>query len=359
MPSKKRCSPSKIVNPVTKRCVNKNGRLGQTILKNRKKKCNKSQIINPVTGRCVKRTGSVGRKLLSTSKSPQRRRKSSHQRRRKSKSLKMAIQPPFRVTPLVQRDLFQYLAKPIERQDEKQLAEKYGSEFLNIIKPYYVSKVIGKGSFGKVFLLCNDEGKCQRVVKVQLVKNEQMFLNEVELQQQLSSVGLTPELYGVHLLEHNNKKFGIIIMDKIDIIAEDLLKTSLDKQTLQNIYSMIEKVIQLFCKYNIIHGDLHWQNIAFYWDVKDNHVILRPSVLDFGWGKADQECFPQLEISQLLRTLGPGYSPIHQFNRNFLEDKLYKLFKKYEKGKVPKRWQSYDVYFNKAHDYYQHAIYFR
>lgn len=58
---KKKCKEHQIINPKTKRCVKKTGRIG---LKLTLKKCRDDQIINPKTNRCVKKKGHIGRNLI-------------------------------------------------------------------------------------------------------------------------------------------------------------------------------------------------------------------------------------------------------------------------------------------------------
>lgn len=77
----KNCSPDKIFNPKTGRCVKKDGKIGMAILSNflskksekkltrrkpsrNSKKCSPDKIINPETGRCVKKDGKIGLTLL-------------------------------------------------------------------------------------------------------------------------------------------------------------------------------------------------------------------------------------------------------------------------------------------------------
>lgn len=49
-----RCEKSKIVNPATKRCVSRSGRIGTRLLAAR---CRDDQVLNKKTSRCVKRSG--------------------------------------------------------------------------------------------------------------------------------------------------------------------------------------------------------------------------------------------------------------------------------------------------------------
>ena len=81
----KKCKDDEILNPISKRCVKKNGAIGKKILaaaavaeqqpipnnknnNNIEKKCKPDQILNPVSKRCVSRTGAIGRKLVEEEK---------------------------------------------------------------------------------------------------------------------------------------------------------------------------------------------------------------------------------------------------------------------------------------------------
>lgn len=70
MPNKKKeCDSDKILNPITNRCVNRNGKIGKTLLskkppKKTKKECDPDKIINPITNRCVKKDGKIGKAIL-------------------------------------------------------------------------------------------------------------------------------------------------------------------------------------------------------------------------------------------------------------------------------------------------------
>ena len=54
------CSPSQVLNPESKRCVRRDGRIGKRVLASG---CRQDQIRNPSTNRCVLRSGRVGRSL--------------------------------------------------------------------------------------------------------------------------------------------------------------------------------------------------------------------------------------------------------------------------------------------------------
>ena len=114
---KKKCPEGKILNPVTKRCVNENGKIGKQIkegkVKISLKRCPEGKILNPKTGYCVDKNGKIGKtiKQESKSKTPQKKskrktrksvslspsktpKKKSKSRRKKSKSISVSVSPP-------------------------------------------------------------------------------------------------------------------------------------------------------------------------------------------------------------------------------------------------------------------------
>jgi len=66
---KETCPSDKILNPKTKRCVKKSGRIGRSLspkryIEDKKETCPPDKILNPKTKRCVKKSGRIGKQLL-------------------------------------------------------------------------------------------------------------------------------------------------------------------------------------------------------------------------------------------------------------------------------------------------------
>ena len=60
----KECKPTQIRNPQTRRCVNRNGKIGKEILGYVKEPCKPTQMRNPHTRRCVNQNGKIGKEIL-------------------------------------------------------------------------------------------------------------------------------------------------------------------------------------------------------------------------------------------------------------------------------------------------------
>ena len=61
----KGCVRSKVLNPKSKRCVLRKGRVGRRVLRvaGGNAMCRPDQMLNPKTNRCVLRSGAVGKKI--------------------------------------------------------------------------------------------------------------------------------------------------------------------------------------------------------------------------------------------------------------------------------------------------------
>jgi len=86
-----KCPAGKIINPVSGRCVDRDGKKGKEILKSRKKKsstrkCPAGKIINPKSGRCVDRDGKKGKEILKSLKKKSSPKKSSPKKSSPKKS---------------------------------------------------------------------------------------------------------------------------------------------------------------------------------------------------------------------------------------------------------------------------------
>jgi hypothetical protein len=86
-----KCPAGKIINPVSGRCVDRDGKKGKEILRSRRKKsstkkCPVGKIMNPKSGRCVDRDGKKGKEILKSLKKKSSPKKSSPKKSSPKKS---------------------------------------------------------------------------------------------------------------------------------------------------------------------------------------------------------------------------------------------------------------------------------
>ena len=245
-----KCPEGKILNPKTGRCVKKDGKIGQELLKSRrksskkvsnstrkssKKVCDEGKIMNPKTGRCVKKDGKIGKEIL--------------------------LNNGEIVTALV--------------------LNKYGNKYeiiedcMENEKVWKYEKLLGQGKYGQVYIACK-KGNCNYVLKIQKISNE--FFEEVYCIKDTQHLNVVPKLYNAWTCGG----LGYIAMEKL----ENCSKKDYDKNT----YIKIKKVLEKFKSKGWLHVDMHTGNVM----CKNGKFIL----IDFGWAvKKGQKTYPNHPLS--------------------------------------------------------------
>lgn len=227
-----KCSPDKIINPETGRCVLKTGAIGKKILH---EQCRiKEKILNPNTGRCVNKNGAIGKKILK--KTPVRKRKNrsrSLPKKPSNKSRSLPKKPPKKFTRL--------------------------TENCELNKVWKKNKRIGSGSVGSVYLTGDNS---PFVLKIQ--KDDQEFRREVMILKKLIGWKHSPKIEAMWTCKNK----GYIVMEKL----EDL------KYSKSESLNKIQQVLKKLHSKNITFPDCHDGNIMMR---KDGTVVL----IDFGWAE--------------------------------------------------------------------------
>lgn len=240
----------------------------------------------------------------------------------------------------------------INKTEIAKLTKKYGKDLFDFINPYRIEKRIGSGRFGEVFLLYNPKLKRSLdVIKIQKVDSSVEFNNEIIIQNKLAEQGFAPNILNHTLYYHKRTRYGIIHMTKIDMSLKTLLKEPLTSENFTMIKQIIRSLIDFLCKESIVHGDLHYDNITFYWDVSNLKPVLKPMFIDFGWSSYDLKCNPKLEILQLLRS--NEIDRINKNNKKEMEKILLSLYSQYTGEKIKKSYDTYDRLYDKEHDKYR------
>jgi hypothetical protein len=234
-------------------------------------KCNKGKILNPNTGRCILKNGILAKKLFDLSV-----------------------------------------------KNKKILHNKYG-----IVVPnnYIVSKILGKGVSGTVYILCEKIGKnCTRAIKIQ--EYDDMFKNEVKMHKEFEKLGLSPKFYEAQIHKSIGKKVKThIISERFDGTLSELLKVKQSKEVLDKIFNFIKKSHYKARKNNIVHGDMHWDNLAYKFNKSKN--IEKLYLNDFGWSSKVRKVDKKLILLDLLQLYRTSWLIKNKDNRKYLNDKLY------------------------------------
>lgn len=300
------------------------------------KNCPKEKICNPLTGRCVLKSGSIGKKLIKNKKRSKSRSRSykksynkSYKRSYKNKESRNRIKP-----------------KKMSSIEHQYISEKYGNILHDFVgNDYDIIKLLGKGSYGRVYLTCaNDIFDC-RVIKIQYldsIDKDDLF-HEIAMQKKFAEIDLAPQIYNYKIVKSKNnkegkKEFGLIEMEKVDGVLDDILKVRQPKKILDSIVIWIADLIDTLCENNLVHGDMHFGNIGYSIILKNNktdvsldnisdNFLFKLMLIDFGWSCCKHKeirCNPELELLQVIRTINIG--KMDQFNREYLFDKFYTLY---------------------------------
>lgn len=344
MECNKPCSPDKICNKKSGRCVSRTGKIGKNILAHKspkilpedlKKKspqkisvkrkkiskpsCSADKILNPESGRCVSRTGKIGKKLLA---------KHSPKRKSPSPKKKLPTENIFNLNPIIKS-----LNKGI-------LINK---DFLNFIasniRGYKIKYEVGRGDYGIVYLIQKDNSTQQRILKISYLDDAtkiENFKKEVIMQRKLATLNLAPTIYNpdTFLYSMGYNGVGIIVMEKINNTLAEVLSNKLSFVDLETIYDGIAYLISELCLYGIVHGDFHPGNLGidFVYDSSDprsNYEGFYASIkmIDFGTSCCEvdkYQCIPKLELMKLIRGLMINLFPNR--NKEYLLPRLIHLY---------------------------------
>ena len=165
---------------------------------------------------------------------------------------------------------------------------------------YFISKQIGKGTYGSVYLLCNIVSKkCDKVIKFSTDTSGSEFHHEIRMNKLFAKYKLAPAVVkGMYL---SKKKVSVIIMDRVDMTLESYLKQDLTEKEVTKIFTKIKTLLSKLKKYNLLHGDFHAGNIGL--TQKKNDIGL--FMIDFGFSKQidNMTNLDELDYLQLYRTL--------------------------------------------------------
>lgn len=205
-----------------------------------------------------------------------------------------------------------------------------------INKKYEFIKDIGSGFFGDVYLfkkkdifyackideLKNDENKNKYYIEnideyITRKNNEYKLLNIVGI----NNIG--PKIYNNHYIIINNKLYNILIMEYIDgkTLYDYLRIETYTENKINKIKKLINKKINKLHKLNIIHGDLHLNNIMI---VEKNNKI-NIFIIDLGLSRKTNN-----KISELKKNNYNILKNVNILNKTHIkEDELiiYKLYK--------------------------------
>ena len=262
------------VNPSTKRCVLRHGKIGRHLV-GRPKSC--PSVINPKTNRCIRKDGKLHRKIS---------KKSSKKSKKSKKSSKKSIKKPLhpKIEPICVPEKFQDIANRCACK-----------------KQWIIKKHIGSGAYGKVYGACFIKHKqkiCEYAVKIQKYDrfgraeiNAYLDFKKLNINKQIQ---VAPKFYAAW-----------ICRNKIYIVLQKMYTcTQIHIQQIQNIANTLQK-------YGWIHADIHKNNIMC--NKKRKNILI-----DFNWavkkGKQPYQNQPNKNWKQLKTQQNTQIQILHNSN---------------------------------------------
>lgn len=270
-------------------------------------------------------------------------------------------------------DVFSAIVKDHHKKCVVEIKKLFGIDILKYLNGFIIAKRLNaKNAFGTLYFIyqpsyfkpnTKDRFAYRHILKIQNSRLDEPGLKyEAFMQKRFAKCGLAPKiLYDYHMVLHG-KKLGIIIMEKYsgNTIPQILERNTLSSNELNQVYTTLIRMLELMCKHNLIHGDLHWDNIGVIEDPTARPLRFRYSLLDFGQSSVGK-CDLRVELLQLLRTL--RMFSFKQGNIRYLEDKLYAYymnrFKHDKLHKTPNGNYGYIATHRRAWDAYMDNVYMR
>ena len=139
---------------------------------------------------------------------------------------------------------------------------------------YIVINEIGAGAFGKAVLV--EKNKKKYIIKIQEIHNNyKLIKNEILIAKKMGEEKIGPKIYDYYLCKKSGKSYIYIIMDYMNqgTLYQWLETNTLTKKLKKKLNNLINKLHK-----NIIHGDLHSNNIL----VNKKNGNIQFYIADFG-----------------------------------------------------------------------------
>jgi len=212
---------------------------------------------------------------------------------------------------ITQKDLVKYLSKRIEKLDKTlpkqelvQLAQSLIQKDLAPASKYKKIKILGSGSFGRVWAVKDQQGK--KYAMKDAIRQKQNLIYQSELLKEVAR--LDPSPTNLKFVERTNK--DELIMQYLDgfVTLEEYLQSNTDRCS--TLTKKLKKLVRHLHESGIAHRDLKGINIMIHPETEELRII------DFGVGCIKNN---QKFACQKFRGATPYYYPDGSDLRTFQE----------------------------------------
>jgi serine/threonine protein kinase len=207
----------------------------------------------------------------------------------------------------------------------KQFVTQYGTRIFQQYPQLQILQPVNKGSFGSIYVVIFDS----KIMAVKLESNDgdnskrfrKKIKQEFTVQRYCTTYFCAPHPHEFGFFQNRGREHSFIFMDKISYSHNtigDLFKLSELPDIFYYILEVkIIRILNLFKKYRLVHGDLHWNNMYLVTNPEQLHIkdlTLKNSticLLDFGNSSYGKESLPELELLSLYRSTYMANLGIH------------------------------------------------
>jgi len=163
-----------------------------------------------------------------------------------------------------------------------------------------ITTYINEGDNG-IVLGARGPGDERGALKIIRESDIKVINNEVALATEFHKAGLGPSATKIASVRVGGHYYHFLHMERIDGIVSDYLASGLSNEKMDILVYGIFMLIDRMVKYNLLHGDMHLNNIAFT-HARGEEKRGKLMLIDFGWSIKGISV-PQMEIAQVLRWL--------------------------------------------------------
>lgn len=208
-----------------------------------------------------------------------------------------------------------------------------------------ILRILDRGKDGTIYEVRFEHIDTVYVLKMQTseLSNARSFLRQTKrekrIQEKLAVYGVSLKLIAQEVFVHRSKVHSLLLMERMHADFQYSLKEVFEtKQIPAHVFSIIftkiHTLLRVFCKLNIVHGDMHWKNMYLTYTPTYPHVHMKDwtmnnisiGVIDFGFS-IEHSCVPELEIMALGKTI---YAPhFTTQTKRKLEEGVVQLLRKF------------------------------
>jgi len=194
-----------------------------------------------------------------------------------------------------------------------------------LLPGWRITKLLGNGNFG---VAMGTRGPQNEAGALKILKENKIDLvdSEIEMGNKFHKLGLSPKNKKVTTFKLGRNFYHSIHMDRLDGIIGTYLASNPPKKNIEMIIEKTFMVVKKLSDNNIVHGDLHFDNIGFIHS-RDKDEVGKLQVIDHGFAKSGMS-LPEIDVLQMLRSTQFMHG-ITKENAKFIDQKIRDGAKKY------------------------------